>query len=57
MDNYKKCDRCDKLYNTSPFICMLSNGERADSQIEIHGDKYNLCPKCTYEILKFLNSK
>lgn len=57
LNNYKKCDRCGELYDVSPFACMLSNGERADSQIEIHGDKYDLCPKCTYKIWEFLHKE
>lgn len=52
---YKKCDRCGKIFDVSPFACMLGNGERADASIEIHGDKYDLCPKCTYKIWEFLN--
>lgn len=57
LNSYKKCDMCDKIYDTSPFACMLGNGERADAQIEIHGDTYHLCPKCTYEIWKTLNRR
>ena len=55
LNNHKKCDRCSELYDTSSFACMLGNGERADAQIEIYGDKYDLCPKCTYETWKFLH--
>lgn len=54
-NNYKKCDRCSKFYDVSPFACMLANGERADSKIEIYGEKYDLCPKCTYKIWKLLH--
>lgn len=56
LNNYKKCDKCGKLYNTSPFSCMSCNGERTDSTIKIHGDNYDLCPKCTYKILEFLHN-
>lgn len=52
--NYRYCKRCDKRYNTSPFESMLSNGERSDSVIEIYGQRYNLCPECTYNLWQFV---
>jgi hypothetical protein len=52
--NAEKCDRCGTLYITEPFASMLANGERADSEIEIGGDKYKLCPTCTNKIYMFL---
>lgn len=54
LDKYKKCNKCGEIYNGSPFACMLGNGEQADSQIEIYGDKYDLCPKCTHKIWEFI---
>lgn len=53
--NHRKCDKCGEIYDTSPFANILGNGEFAYSKIEIYGDKYDLCPKCTdgiYQILK-----
>lgn len=55
LNNHRKCDKCGDLYDTSPFANMLGDGELAYSRIEIHGDKYDLCPKCTYEIYKLLH--
>ncbi len=54
LSNYKKCDKCGELYDVSPFACMLGNGERADSKLEIYEYKYDLCPKCTYKIWEFV---
>lgn len=51
----KKCDKCGNLYDRYPYDCILGNGERADSTIKIHGDVYNLCPKCTYEVWQLLH--
>ena len=53
--NYNFCRKCCKKYNTSPFACMLSNGERSDAEIEVYGEKYNLCPECTYKLWRFLS--
>ena len=57
LKDHKKCDRCGTIYNTAPFANMLGNGERADSQIEINGDKYDLCPTCTNKIYMFLQNR
>lgn len=54
-NKYKKCDRCGEAYNVSPFHSMLGNGERADATIEIQGDVYDLCPKCTTKIYYFIH--
>lgn len=48
----RKCDKCRELFDTSPFANMCADGEAAYSSIEIYGDRYDLCPKCTYEIYK-----
>ena len=55
--NSRKCDKCGIDYDTSPFANMLGNGENAYSRIEIYGDKYDLCPKCTYEIYWMIKMK
>ena len=53
--NYKFCSRCHNKYDTSPFRCMLANGERADAEIEVYGEKYNLCQECAYKLWQFLS--
>lgn len=57
LNKYRKCDKCGIIYNTNAFANMLGNGELAYSQIEIYGDKYDLCPGCTREIYKLLHPK
>lgn len=54
LKNFRKCDKCGFVYDVSPFSNMLANGELAYSQIEIYGDKYDLCPECTDELWKLL---
>lgn len=51
---YKKCKRCNTTYDVSAFVCMTADGERSDSTIEIYGNEYDLCPKCTFELYKFI---
>lgn len=51
---YKKCKRCNTTYDVSAFACMRADGERSDSTIAIYGDEYDLCPKCTSELYKFI---
>lgn len=55
--SYKRCDKCGEFYEVSPFHNMLANGELAYSQIELYGDKFCLCPKCTNEIYRLIRSK
>lgn len=57
LKNYRKCDKCRKLYDISPFANMLGNGELAYSKIEVFGDRYDLCPKCTNDLHKFLKGE
>lgn len=57
LKNHRKCDKCRRLYDISPFANMLGNGELAYSRIEIYGDKYDLCPKCTDEVYRLLKRK
>lgn len=52
--NYRFCKRCYKGYDVSPFASMLQNGESADSVIQVYGERYNLCPSCTFKLYKFL---
>lgn len=54
LKNYRKCDKCRKLYDISPFANMLGNGELAYSGVEVYGDRYDLCPKCMHELYEFL---
>lgn len=55
--NHIKCDKCDSLFDISPFANMLGNRESAYLRLEIYGDKYDLCPKCTKEIHNLINCK
>lgn len=57
LSNCRKCNKCGVVYDISSFSNMLGNGELAYSKIEIYGDKYDLCPKCTEEIYKIIKSK
>lgn len=57
LKNMKKCDKCGDVYDVSPFANMTGNGELAYSKIEIYGDKYDLCPKCTYKIYDWVRNK
>lgn len=57
LKNYRKCDKCGKLYDISPFSNMLGNGELAYSGVGVYGDRYDLCPKCTHELYEFLKRK
>lgn len=50
LNKFRKCDKCGMVYDTSPFTNMLGNGELDYSQIEIYGDKYDLCPGCTSKL-------
>lgn len=52
---YETCSKCGTAYDISPFSNMCADGESAYSEIEIYGDKYNLCPRCTYEIYSLIN--
>lgn len=54
LDFHRKCDKCGELFDTSPFANMRDDGESAYSSIEIYGDRYDLCPKCTWEIYKLI---
>lgn len=54
LKNHRKCDKCGELYDTSPFANMCADGELAYSSIEIYGDRYDLCPKCTCEIYQLI---
>lgn len=56
-NNHRKCDKCGRVYDTSPFACMCADGESSHSSIEIYGDRYDLCPKCTWEIYKLIKGK
>ena len=53
---YEKCRRCNEAYDVSPFACMRANGERSDATVEVYGDKYNLCPKCTSKLYDFIHN-
>ena len=53
----EQCTICKKLYNTSPFANMSGDGELLYSHINIYGTNYNLCPKCTWELYKFLEAE
>ena len=61
--NYKRkprkqiCYKCHSSYDTGPFENMMGNGELAYSEINLYGDKYNLCPSCTKEIYVWLNTR
>lgn len=48
----RKCDKRGELFDTPPFANMCVDGELAYSSIEIYGDRYDLCPKCTWKIYK-----
>ena len=53
--SYIKCYKCNQIYDNSAFKCMCGNGERSDSSLELYGDTYNLCPKCTSEVYALIN--
>lgn len=57
MRNRRKCDKCGESFDTSPFVNMCADGELTYSSIEIYGDRYDLCPKCTCEIYGFIKKK
>lgn len=57
LNNFKKCDKCGKVYDVTPFANMLANGENAYSQIEIYGDEYDLCPGCTSELWESMQNR
>lgn len=50
LDFKRKCDKCGNIFSTAPFENMCADGESTYSSIEIYGDRYDLCPKCTWEI-------
>lgn len=54
LDFHRKCDKCGELFDASPFHNMCADGESAYSSIEIYGDRYDLCQKCTWEIYKLI---
>lgn len=54
LSNHEKCDKCGVIFDTSPFANMCGNGENAYSRIELYGDKYDLCPRCTHEIYQMI---
>lgn len=51
------CDKCGKTYMVGPFINMNGFGESTTSTIEVYDETYDLCPKCTMELYKFLKEK
>ena len=53
----RKCDKCGELFDTSPFANMCADGESAYSSIEIYGDRYDLCPKCTHIIYNLIKGR
>ena len=55
LKNHKQCNKCKIVYETSAFACMMANGERSDTSVEIYGNTYDLCPKCTAELYKFIH--
>ena len=57
LNNYRKCDKCGELFDTSPFSNMCADGESAYSSIEIYGDRYDLCPKCTHRIYNWIKGR
>lgn len=52
-----KCDKCNKVFDTSGYACMSADGERTYSHVEVYGTEYDLCPSCTLKLMQFLEKK
>jgi hypothetical protein len=56
LKDKKKCDLCGIIYSITSFDNMIDNGARSFSQIELDGDKLDLCPKCANKVYLFLTT-
>lgn len=53
---FRLCNCCKEMFEVTPFANMRGDGVNLHSHIEIYEEEFDLCPKCTLHVYKYIKS-